>query len=265
MNLSISSSSLLIFYSGAVALASFIGGTFPMLFKVAHRRMQFMLSFISGIMLSVSLFDLLPQAIELTTIQHSMYWLLTGFLVIFFAERFFCFHHHDQDVEEHSHDACDHAHSSSWIGAAVGLTIHCVLCGVALGAVVGPDAIAQGFVGLGTFLIVVLHKPFDSLTIVTLMRAGHKPQRLMTIVNALFALTVPLGALLYVWGLSHFAGDEFEGLALAFSSGMFLCIALSDLLPELQFHQHDRWGLSFSLLFGLFCGWLLASLEHVIG
>ena len=38
--------------------------------------------------------------------------------------------------------------------------------------------------------------------------------------------------------------------ALAFSAGTFLCIALSDLLPELQFHAHDRFKLSVALLAG---------------
>ena len=38
---------------------------------------------------------------------------------------------------------------------------------------------------------------------------------------------------------------------LAFSAGTFLCIALSDLLPELQFHAHDRWKLSAALLAGV--------------
>jgi zinc and cadmium transporter len=39
--------------------------------------------------------------------------------------------------------------------------------------------------------------------------------------------------------------------ALAFSAGTFLCIALSDLLPELQFHSHDRFKLSVALLAGV--------------
>jgi zinc and cadmium transporter len=40
-------------------------------------------------------------------------------------------------------------------------------------------------------------------------------------------------------------------VALAFSAGTFLCIALSDLLPELQFHSHDRLKLSVALLAGV--------------
>jgi len=35
-------------------------------------------------------------------------------------------------------------------------------------------------------------------------------------------------------------GSSFTGCVLAFSSGTFVCIALSDLLPEVQFHSHDR-------------------------
>jgi zinc and cadmium transporter len=43
----------------------------------------------------------------------------------------------------------------------------------------------------------------------------------------------------------------FLGGALAFCAGTFLCIACADLLPELQFHSHDRLKLSLALAAGL--------------
>jgi zinc and cadmium transporter len=46
------------------------------------------------------------------------------------------------------------------------------------------------------------------------------------------------------------AARGLNAAALAFSAGTFLCIALSDLLPELQFHEHDRLKLSLALLGG---------------
>ena len=52
--------------------------------------------------------------------------------------------------------------------------------------------------------------------------------------------------------LSTDAASAWTAVALAFSAGTFLCIALSDLLPELQFHAHDRFKLSLALLAG-FC------------
>ena len=50
--------------------------------------------------------------------------------------------------------------------------------------------------------------------------------------------------------LVDFTGDEAR-LQLAVSAGFFICISLSDLLPEVSFHQHDRGKLTLSLLLGI--------------
>ncbi|HLX96640.1 MAG TPA: iron permease, partial [Verrucomicrobiae bacterium] len=96
-------------------------------------------------------------------------------------------------------------------------------------------------------------KPFDALAISTLMTAGGSSRFSRHLLNGLFALASPLGAVLFYFGASHFAGSDtaFLGCALAFCAGTFLCIASSDLLPELQFHSHDRFKLSLALLAGL--------------
>jgi zinc and cadmium transporter len=38
---------------------------------------------------------------------------------------------------------------------------------------------------------------------------------------------------------------------LAFAAGVFVCIALGDLLPEVQFHSHDRARLTLFFLLGI--------------
>jgi zinc and cadmium transporter len=48
---------------------------------------------------------------------------------------------------------------------------------------------------------------------------------------------------------------------LAFAAGTFLSIAASDLLPELQFHAHDRGKLSMALLAGVGISALIGSIE----
>jgi zinc and cadmium transporter len=86
-------------------------------------------------------------------------------------------------------------------------------------------------------------------------------------INALFALAIPAGAVLFYFGLmseSHGpAGAQqlWVAYALAFSAGTFLCISLSDLLPELQFHQHDRVKLSVAMLLGLAVAWAAGYME----
>lgn len=55
-----------------------------------------------------------------------------------------------------------------------------------------------------------------------------------------------------VGNLPAHSTSTLTAVALSFSAGTFLCIALSDLLPELQFHSHDRFKLSVALLAGFF-------------
>ena len=81
--------------------------------------------------------------------------------------------------------------------------------------------------------------------------------------NLAFALMIPCGVALFWVGtlsLLPISAGSWTAIALAFSAGTFLCIALSDLLPELQFHSHDRLPLSAALLtgFALMAGTALA-------
>ena len=80
----------------------------------------------------------------------------------------------------HDHVGCDHAssrpqrahHDVSWSGAALGLFLHSVLNGVALAASVANSHGDTRLAGLGTFLVIFLHKPFDAMTIGMLMARG---------------------------------------------------------------------------------------------
>ncbi|HKW28877.1 MAG TPA: ZIP family metal transporter, partial [Verrucomicrobiae bacterium] len=147
---------------------------------------------------------------------------------------------------------------------ALGLTLHSLLDGLALAASV--EAGARGHIqlaGLGVALVVILHKPFDALAISTLMTAGGSSRFSRHVLNGLFALASPIGAVLFYFGASHFANSDaaFLGSTLAFCAGTFLCISSSDLLPELQFHSHDRFKLSLALLAGLTIAVLIKQFE----
>ncbi|MBM4077955.1 MAG: iron permease, partial [Planctomycetes bacterium] len=117
--------------------------------------------------------------------------------------------------------------------------------------------------GLGTFLGVVLHKPLDSLSITTLMVAEGWSAISKRVVNVGYGLMCPLGALGFYMGIARFGASHDVALAaaLAFSAGVFLCISLSDLLPEVQFHSHDRLTLSFGLLLGVLLAFAIGYLE----
>jgi zinc and cadmium transporter len=279
---------LLIFYCLLILLASLAGGWVPSLIRLTHTRLQVATSFVAGLMLGVGLLHLLPHAwFALGSMDRSVHWLLVGFMVMFLLQRFFHFHHHDlpdeaveraeccethdhppaPDLHPHQHDtlAAKSARHLSWGGAAFGLTLHTILDGVALAASVEAEAHSGGggWLGLGTFLVVILHKPFDAMAITTLMAAGGWSRSARHLVNAAFALIMPVGVLLFHFGADRYAGSGqvFLGCALAFSAGTFLCIAASDLLPELQFHAHDRVKLSVALFAGLLLSVIIGQFE----
>ena len=166
------------------------------------------------------------------------------------------------------HDAFDEhrAHRLSWVGIAIGLALHSLMDGVAMAASVqaesDPDA-AWPLWGVGTFLAVLLHKPLDAVSVTSLMAVGGWSRRWQNAVNVAFALTCPLGAFLFFGGVERISEHQqvIVGCGLAFSAGVFLCISLGDLLPEMEFHAHNRLPLSAALLGGIVLAWAIRFLE----
>lgn len=274
---------LLIIYCVLIALASLFGGSVPSFVKLTHRRIQLTLSFVSGVMLGVAFLHLLPHAFyKLGSIEWTAGIGLIGLLFMFFMIRMFHFHQHDLAVDrEHDHkhkQLCDHENDHhhihcedhgggvdiSWLGLCFGLAIHTIIDGIALAAVVQANgATGLSFAGLGVFLAIVLHKPLDALSITSLMAArGWNTQQQLT-VNSVFALMCPLGAIIFAFAIDQNPAyrDWILGVALAFSAGIFLCISLGDLLPEVHFHSHDRLQLSGMLLLGVLLA-LLIEVSH---
>jgi zinc and cadmium transporter len=272
---------LLIAYCAVVLVASLAGGWLPLLVRLTHTRLQTAISFVAGLMLGMALLHLIPHAVEQShSVDRTVALTLGGFLVMFFLQRFFHFHHHDlpeEDPEDCCHDhtephAHDHSHTLaeksarqlSWAGTALGLSLHSLLDGLALAAAVMAEARGHiGLAGLGTALVVILHKPFDAMAISTLMTASGKSRASRQVLNVVFALATPLGAILFCLGADQLADSHAAllGGALAFCAGNFLCIACSDLLPELQFHSHDRFKLSIALIAGLAVAMLIGRFE----
>ena len=271
----------LVFYLLLISGAAYAGGSSVAFLSLGHRRMQVLLSLTGGVMLGVGLLHLLPHAyLELgRQIDTTMIWVLAGFFLMFLLERAFHGHaHHSADGSHsgHAHDhSHDHAHAGprqplvqpwAWCGAFAGLALHSLADGAALAASVGADAEHGGgwLAGFATFLAVVLHKPFDSGIIATLMINSGASSGSRWWVNAVYAMVVPLGAILFLGSLRLFGGDHggVLGVALALAAGAFLCIAAADLLPEVEFHSHDRLLLTATLALGIAIAWGITVIER---
>lgn len=187
-----------------------------------------------------------------------------------------CGHDHDHDHDHDSHlqqtrpqpstiapPHCHHAHQLSWLGITAGLSLHTLLDGMALAASVQGESghrVFMSLFGFGTFLAILLHKPLDAVSITSLMMGSGWNPRARFWVNAGFAAMCPLGAAIFYFGMSGMHPSAVDS-ALAFSAGVFLCISLSDLLPEMEFHAHNRVRLTAALLAGILLAYGITFLE----
>ncbi len=266
----------------AIVTVSVLGGLLPLATVFNHTRLQVYLSFSAGTMLGAAFFHMMPEAVRVGSAGTIPY-AAVGLLTLFFLERFFSFHHHEPAPAIHRAETCaEHgrlesivdrgkdssepgsqpatataSHVLPWGSAAFGLAIHSLVGGVALASAVAADFQIRGGLGaagLGVFVATLVHKPADALTITSLMVRAGSARWATHVVNFGFGLMIPVGVALFALGLGaaqSTSAARWTGGALAFSAGTFLCIALADLLPELQFHSHDRLKLSVALLAGL--------------
>jgi zinc and cadmium transporter len=296
---------LMLGYCVAILGASMFGGWLPSMIDLTHNRLQLMISFVGGLMLGIGMFHMLPHAIVNLgpgSQDRAVWWMTLGVLTMFVMLRTFHFHHHspvdlDEFTHAQGHEGCahdhdhshDHSHdqghgghshghgkggenSLSWVGVFLGLGVHTFLDGMAVAASVEADVnhgVTTGLLGLGTFLAVLLHKPLDAVSITWLMSTSGWSKSARTLVNAAFAAMCPLGAFLFVLGVHQIGGSQSAliGCSLAFAAGLFVCISLSDLLPEIEFHRHHRVRLSLALLLGVALAYGIGYLEpaHVHG
>ena len=272
--MSLTSPLLLVAYSVAIFSASVIGGRLSEYGSMTHMRTQAVMSLVAGFILGVALFHLLPHSLERIPgpdpVERAALWVIGGMLTMVILLRAFPFHQHDFSEEGGAHQH-GRGQDGSLVGIAFGLGLHAVTEGVALGASVRVGLVDQGLLpGLGVCLAILLHKPLDAFSITGIMRRRGKGPTARLAANLGYALICPLAATASYFGaglLGPVAEGPAIGYGFAFAVGAFLCISLSDLLPEIHFHRHDRGRLLLALLAGVALAYLLYFVEaaHPLG
>jgi zinc and cadmium transporter len=268
---------LLAFYAGAILVAALAGGALPLLGNV--RRSDAFLSFSAGVMLGAAFFHMLPEAVE-SAGMSSVPFVLLGFLFLFLLERFVLVHVCAEPgpavleleggvaapvphVHAHVHgdgQPCEGtgcAVHTVGLAAFVGLSLHTMIDGFALGA-----ASTERALGFLVFLAILAHKVPSSFSLSAILRAEGYSRRRALAMNAAFSLTVPLGAGLYMLLRDLLHAERFTAFALAASSGTFLHLALSDILPDLHRRGGSKLRLSAALLVGVLLMWALRLVTH---
>ena len=270
-------------HTNLLALCGYVLATFAISFsfgqlsghgRVSHLRVQLVTSLVAGFILGIALFHLIPGAMDAMAGPDSAHQAALGIglgiVAMVMLLRFFS--HPD-------HVTCDPSGTTSglpgvgirrasFVSVAGGLALHATTEGLALGAAVQASQSPSGptlLPGFGVFLAVALHKPLDAYSVLSMMRGAGYSRRTRTLFNLGFATVCPLVAIAayVVTGLMGEMQDgSTTGYLMAFGAGVFLCIALSDLLPEIRFHSHDRVKLLVAFLIGIAVSYALFLAER---
>jgi zinc and cadmium transporter len=247
-------------YTLAILLGALAGGALPLVVRMS--RSDHLLSFSAGVMLGASFFHMLPEAVEGAG-ARALPFVAVGFLVLFLLERFVLVHAcaepgpalEGQLAAAHAHA---HVHGDGTgcevhtmgMAAFLGLSVHTLIDGFALGASSGKTEL-----GMLVFLAILAHKIPNAFSLSAILRhEGYSRARTM-LMNAGFALMIPVGAGVYLLIQDLVHAGTFTSFALAASAGTFLHLAFSDILPDVHRRSGARLSHGIALVCGLAAMW----------
>lgn len=209
----------LVFSAGA-AVATFLGG---LLVTAAGERyknsVKYFMAAGAGFLLSVVFFEAVPRTVAELGESFAL-WFLAGYLLVHLVEHTWVAHFHfGEEIHPEELSA-----TRSGVAASIGLLVHAFFDGFAI------TAAAQFSLVVGTlmFVAVGLHKLPEGFTVASLNLAAGRSQKTALGWAGLLGAATLLGA--FVSGfLNAYPAEMF-----AFSGGVALYVAASDLVPEVN-------------------------------
>jgi len=234
--------------AAVTAVATTLGGYLALKVK---DHLHLVLGLSAGLLLGLVGFDLLPEIFTMSTesvggVPVVSVALVTGFLLIHFAEKIFGSHE-----PAHSDYGHDHEHSISVAGTlgALAMAGHVFIDGLALGlAFQVSDSL-----GYAVFIAILAHAFSDGLNTVSLLvKGGHWTKTSFMLLGA-DALMRISGAALATYIVFS---EPLMAIYLAAFSGFVIYLATSHILPEAH-SRHPSKLTMLATVFGVIAMWLI--------
>ncbi len=224
--------------------------------KFAVRISHFLASFAAGILLGAAFFDLLPEAVhEGGKLGIDVFsWTLAGIVIFFLIERTIHWFHHHENIHEHNKES-----KSTLPLIIISDTLHNFIDGV----IIAATFMISPALGIATTIAVFAHEIPQEIGDFGLMLHKGLSRGKIILVNIISAAVAILGAV-----ITYMLGNVLEGYIpalLALTAGFFIYIALSDLMPEIQYEKKRRFAAikGSLLILGIIVMWISTSLiEH---
>jgi ZIP family zinc transporter/zinc and cadmium transporter len=192
-----------------------------------HVRQSYLVAAGAGFMLAAVILRMIPESYRLNTAAGEPQGavsvgllVLTGYLLVHFAEHVLLGHFHFGEETHHEH----------WVKPVVGTT---ALLGLALHTLFDGVSIGSGFLvtptlGILVSVAVFLHKVPEGFTVASIMVASGRSRR----EAVLSATWLGLATLAGVLGISLWSGAVHVALPLSAGAGLY--VAASDLIPAVN-------------------------------
>ena len=224
-----------------VAVAAF--GYIPLGLGLSSVRLKQFTAIGAGILIGSAFLVIIPEGLEILEdhVEHTMIGLviLCGFALMLLLETFGLPHavHHDEDKD------------LLGLSATIGLIVHAVVDGLAVGASVSSSTET----GLIVFAAVLLHKGPAAFGLSSFLQHIQIDRAKSQMYLLLFALSSPVVAILSFFALkdTSLATEDNLGLALMFSAGTFIYVATVDVLPEVHSHDHENESPTLFVILGM--------------
>ncbi len=236
-------------YSLLAGFSTTVGALTIMLFGMPGKKLlSALLGFAGGIMLAISLFDLMPEALEHGSMTSVLVGFLLGVGVMYALDRFIP-HAHVSTNQDFSYENAPN-------GAGVDKNIlrvgYLIFFGIALhnlpeGLAIGAGLEASPELGLYIAIAIGLHNIPEGIAVAGPLRAGGLSVAKVLLLTLVAGLMAPVGAAL---GLLFFnISPLFIAGGLAFAAGAMVYIVNDELIP--QSHKLDSHIAIGGLILGL--------------
>ncbi|MDI6825624.1 MAG: ZIP family metal transporter [Candidatus Aenigmarchaeota archaeon] len=214
--------------------------------KLLDEALLILVSLSAGTMMGGAFFHLLPESVEISANINIFIYVIFGFLLFFFMEKsLFWRHCHRKE--------CD-VHTFAYMNLA-GDLVHNFIDSLAIAA----SSISSVGLGIVTTLAISFHEVPQEIGDFGMFLFGGFKKKKALILNFLTALSAVLGGVIgYL--LSMYL-QRFVIFLLSLTAGGFICIASSDLIPEIRKIEPLKQSLLIILTFciGIIIMWMLKS------
>lgn len=224
-------------------LGTLLGSAVGLLFKKPTKRlMSIMIGLSGGLMLSIVVFDLLPEALLKTSFINVLGSAILGIIIIFFG---------DNILKGNNSNIKDASRQMALL-TAIGLMIH----NFPEGIIMGCSFAAGKSLGLKMCILISVHDIPEGLAVTAPMVVSGMDELKTFLYTAVTALPTALGVMIgiFVGNISQ----RILGLSLGLASGIMIYVVFFSMIPE-AIKLKDGLESRFGILSGVIIGFIMCT------